>query len=260
MPVSSIVIFADGSSQYRYRDLGIDKESLHIFACADAAGILDRLGANVVLIDCGTSSRKGLKLLGEIKALHPQIPVVFITDASSEELAIAAFRAGAREYFANPVNRIVLKKTIWRLVEFRKKTAEPRKPLSPLPNVEWETTSDLEKKRLPVRLGEILLYIDESLTERITLSLLAARARMSKYYFSRYFRKHVGKSPMKYVNSARIKRAIVLLEREDLTITEIAHRVGYVDLNALIRHFKKETGRTPTDVRKRRGRNHCGEM
>lgn len=260
MPESSIVIFADGPNQYRYRDLGIDKESLNIFTCGDAVGILERLKANVVLIDCGVDTRKGLKLLKEIKAKQPQIPVIFLTDASSEELAISAFRAGTREYFANPVNRLILKKTIRRLVEVRKRTAETRKPFSLFPEAEPEVTSDFDKKRLPPRLGEALIYINENLTNKITLSSLAAGLRMSKYHFSRYFRKFVGMSPMKYVNSVRIKRAKQLLAREDLTITEIAHLVGYDGLNGLLRNFKKETGRTPTEVRKRRDRDHCGVM
>lgn len=260
MPKSSIVIFADGPHQYRYRDLGVDKESLHIFACTDAAGILDRLRANVVLIDSGTTAKKGIRLLKEVKARHPQIPVVFITDMSSEELAIAAFRAGAREYFANPVNRLVLKKTIRRLVEARKNFAETRKPYGSFLDAEPEVTSDFDEKNMPPRLREVIVYIEEYLMDKITLSSLAEGMRMSKFHFSRYFREYVGKSPMKYVNFVRIKRAKILLEREDLTITEIAHQVGYSDLNALLRNFKKETGRTPTEVRKRRGRDHCGMM
>ncbi len=260
MPESSIVIFADGPNQNRYRDLGIDKESLNIFACADAHEIMERLKANVVLIDCGVHARKGIKLLKEIKARHPQVPVVFLTDASSEELAIAAFRSGAREYFANPVNRLVLRKTIKTLVNIRKKMSEVRMALSPVPDDDLKMIPGFEVRDMPPRLQEILSYIEENLADQISLASLAEHLRMSKYHFSRYFRKYIGMSPIKYLNLARVQRAKGLLRRDDLTIREIAYRVGYDDLGALLRNFKKIEGRTPSDFRRRPGGDHCGAM
>lgn len=260
MPKSSIAIFADGPLQSQYRDFGIERESLSIFTAAEATGIMESLGANVVLIDSGTNVRKGLGLLKTIKARHPQIPVIFLTDLSSEELAISAFRAGARDYFAKPVNRQVLKKTILNLVKIRKKSAEKRLPFQSVPDAGLELLPDVEARDVPYRLREAILHIEERLTERITLSSLAEQARMSKYHFARYFRKCTGISPMKYVNLIRIDRARVLLARDDLTSTEIAHQVGYDDLGAFIRNFKKITGSTPGEIRKRPGGDHCGVM
>ncbi len=257
---SSIVIFADGASQNRYLDIVFDKENPKIFSCADAARIMESLNADVVLIDCGIMVKKGLRLLKEIKARHPRIPVVFLNDASSEEVAIAAFRSGAREYFAKPVNRLVLRRTIRRIVEVRKKTLGERRPLSPASDEELKMHPDFDIQNLPPRLREALLYIDEYLAEKITLSSLAQGMRSSKFHFARNFQKHIGMSPMKYVNFARIQRAKVLLLREDLTITEIAQQVGYDDLSALNRNFKKIIGVTPTEFRNRPARDHCGFM
>ncbi len=258
MPESSIVIFADDPSQGRYRDFGIEKESLSIYTCSEAADILERLKANVVIIDCGLRATKGLKLLREIKARHPRIPVIFLTDASSEELAVTAFRSGAREYFANPVNRVVLKKTVKDLVKLQKETSEIRLPYSPIPDADHKSLPELGARFLPPRLREILSYIEENLSGKIALTSLAHQARMSKYHFSRYFGKHIGMSPIKYVNFARIKRAKELLWRGDLTIKEIAHQVGYDDQGALLRNFKKVEGKTPSEFRRRPGGDHCG--
>ncbi len=260
MSERSIVIFVESASRGRYLDLGIDKMSLKIFTCADALGVLDRVKADVVLIDCGIRARRGLKLLKEVKTKHPRVPVVFLTDASSEEMAIAAFRTGARDYFANPVNRSVLKRTILRLLEIQKKTAGERVPISLIADADLESIPDFDDRNVPLSIREVLLYIEENLTDKITLSSLAQQMRMSKFHFSRYFQKYVGMSPMKRVNFARIQRARALLRRDDLTISEIAHRVGYDDLSALLRNFKKITGMTPTEYRKRPGGDHCGLM
>ncbi len=260
MPESSIVIFAEGPSQSRYRDFGIEKESLSIHTCSEAADILERLRANVVIIDCGLRAQVGLKLLREIKARHPRIPIIFLTDASSEELAVAAFRSGAREYFVNPVNRVVLKKTVKSLVELQKSASEIRLPYSPITDADHKSLPELDGRFLPPRLREILSYIEENLSGKIALASLAHQARMSKHHFSRYFAKHVGMSPIKYVNFARIQRAKKLIWRDDLTIKEIAHQVGYDDQVALLRNFKKVEGKTPSEFRRRPGGNHCGFM
>jgi YesN/AraC family two-component response regulator len=260
MPESSIVIFADGPSQSRYRDFGIEKESLSIYACSESADILEQLKANVVVIDCGLSAKRGLTLLKKIKARHPRIPVIFLTDASSEELAVAAFRSGAREYFVNPVNRVILKRTVKGLVKLQKETSEIRLPYSPISDADHKSLPELDVRYLPLRLREILSYIEENLSGKIALTSLAHQARMSKHHFSRYFGKHVGMSPIKYVNFARIQRAKKLIWRGDLTIKEIAHQVGYDDQSALLRNFKKVEGKTPSEFRRRPGGDHCGFM
>lgn len=265
MRESSIVIFAESHSLNRYRGLGVEKESLTIFSCAEAGSVIEGLKAHVVIVDCGVRTKRGLKLLKEIKAWHPEIPVIFITDSSSEELAITAFRSGAREYYANPVNQVRLKKTINQLIEIRKKASSRRTPFLHVPDAELESIADLEPiadlddQKIPARLRESLLHIDESLTEKLTLSSLAQNLRMSKYHFSRFFRKHIGMSPMKYVNAARIRRAKELLNRDDLRISEIAHMVGYDDLSAFLRNFKKSMGTTPTEFRNRPGGDACGK-
>lgn len=251
MPESSIIIFADGVNQNFYHLLDIPGENSNVFACEEAFSLVKSLKANVVLIDCGFKARVGLKILKEIKRVKPQIPVVLITDQSSEDIVITALKSGVREYFKKPVNLLVLRNTIEELIQLKKKSKNQRLPFCQARNYFPETNEYANKKNISPHLLKILLHIEENLSEGITLKTLANYARMSSCHFSRYFKKNMGKSPMKYVNELRISKSKKLLKIKSLRITEIAFLVGFNDLNRFIRNFKNLTGVTPTAYRKK---------
>lgn len=250
MPESSIVVFVDSKNQNSYLFLKNLAGHLKIISPSNAAEKLNEINADVILIDCGYKNKVGLSLLKDVKSIYPKIPVVFLTDSSSEELAIAAFRSGAREYFKKPFHISQVVDTIKELKELKRNSKEARRPFG----IKWEDSTEFEatlkNENIPPRFLEVFVYMNEHLAEKITLSKLANLANMSKHHFSRNYRKYFGTSPMKHVNNLRIKRSIELLPRKDLRITEIAFRVGYDDLNRFIRNFKKLTGQTPSEFRK----------
>lgn len=251
MPESSIIIFADGPSQHFYHLLDIPDESFNVFACDEAFRLVNSLKANVVLIDCGFKARMGLKILKEIKKVKPQIPVILITDQSSEEIAIAALKSGVREYFKKPVNLLVLRNTIEELIRLKRKSMNIRLPFGQTRNNFPAPDGLPNDKKFTPHLSKIFMYIEDNLSEDITLKTLAESARMSRCHFARYFKKELGISPMKYVNALRVERSKKLLRTTDSLITAIAFQVGYNDVNRFIRHFKKLTGKTPTAYRKK---------
>lgn len=69
--------------------------------------------------------------------------------------------------------------------------------------------------------------------------------------FSRRFFRATGQSPMDYVQSLRIEEAKQILETTDLSIEAVAHEVGYEDPSSFSRLFRRKTGITPAQYRKR---------
>lgn len=78
---------------------------------------------------------------------------------------------------------------------------------------------------------------------------LADRAGYSKTHFYRIFKQITGRSPQQYMIDARIDRAQSLLLETDLTIGQIARRLGYRSLYHFSRQFRNRSGLCPSAVR-----------
>ncbi|KGJ95856.1 GlxA family transcriptional regulator [Thalassotalea sp. ND16A] len=94
-------------------------------------------------------------------------------------------------------------------------------------------------------------YIHENLSADLTVDLLAERVNMSPRNFSRQFTEQLRLSPGKYVQKSRVDRAKHLLEQGQLSITQVAGKVGINSIAVLNRLFKKHLGIRPNDYKQR---------
>ena len=92
-------------------------------------------------------------------------------------------------------------------------------------------------------------FIDQNLSENITLEDLAALAGLSSYHFSRKFKADLGIAPHAYVLSRRINRAKCLLNSSRLPLKLVAAECGFTDQSHLSRVFRKFLGVTPNNFR-----------
>ena len=100
--------------------------------------------------------------------------------------------------------------------------------------------------------SEIADYIDKNLGKELTLSALAQKCFYNPSYFSRVFKEHFGTPLTEYVNKRRIDRAKQLLLDGELSVEEIAYRVGYPSKTSFYRAFSRETGTTPAEYKKQK--------
>lgn len=80
---------------------------------------------------------------------------------------------------------------------------------------------------------------------------MAAGMYMCRDHFTRVFKSLKGVSPSEFVMRARINRACAMLSVSSLSISEIAEESGYSSVNFFCRQFKKQTGRTPLQYRRK---------
>src|SRR5262249_60369278 len=74
---------------------------------------------------------------------------------------------------------------------------------------------------------------------------------LSPYHFARRFKESTGLSPHRYIIARRIERAKELLRgEEDLSLGQVAARVGFWDQGHFTRHFKRLVGVTPRRFRR----------
>ncbi len=98
------------------------------------------------------------------------------------------------------------------------------------------------------RLNTVLKYIQENYTEPISNRELADMIHISEYRFCHLFKESTGKSPLKYINEVRLKKAYLLLEQKEMTVYQVAAAVGFQDYNNFGRLFRKYYGFPPTKV------------
>ncbi|MDG2517187.1 MULTISPECIES: AraC family transcriptional regulator [Lysobacter] len=83
-----------------------------------------------------------------------------------------------------------------------------------------------------------------------TVESLARTAGMSRSAFASRFKSVVGQAPLEYLTAWRVHRAVRLLQQRNVSIAEVAERVGYESVAAFSRVFKRETGLAPGAFRR----------
>ena len=94
-------------------------------------------------------------------------------------------------------------------------------------------------------------YIDEHISEKLSLKIIAENVYMSTFHLSRTFKKCYGVNISEYILSERVNRAKQYLATSDFAISEIMRMSGFDDNNSYFYQiFKKHTGITPAEYRK----------
>ena len=94
-----------------------------------------------------------------------------------------------------------------------------------------------------------LSFIEENLDQPITLAEISNKCCMSRYHFTRAFKKAVGQSFKEYHNRRRIEEAQMLLVSGHHRVTEVCYEVGYNDLSYFNRLFRRYAGLSPSSYR-----------
>ncbi len=210
---------------------------------------IKNLELDIVMLDCGFNTDTCVNLLKSIKLSNPDVPVIFVTDASSEELVSEGFKSGARDYFKKPVIHDELRKSIAAILTLRTESLEKRRSML-LFNNDNTFEKLLHSDHIPLNILRSILYEEEKLYRPLSLDEIAREACQSKFHFVRQFKKFIGISPMRFVIKLRIDRAKFLLRKRDLPISCVAMQSGFNEVSEFNKQFKKITGLVPSTFRK----------
>lgn len=94
-------------------------------------------------------------------------------------------------------------------------------------------------------------YFNENYNQHIVIEDYAAEHLMTPCWFIQNFKRITKFSPMQYIISLRITNAMNLLDNTEYNVTQIAAAVGYENTQYFHRLFRKHTGMTPTEYKKR---------
>lgn len=99
------------------------------------------------------------------------------------------------------------------------------------------------------QIGSAILFIQRYPERRWTVESLANEVAMSRSAFADRFKKLVGEPPMQYLTRWRMNLALSSLKHENVSLGELAHRLGYQSEAAFSRTFKRIIGSSPGSVR-----------
>lgn len=114
----------------------------------------------------------------------------------------------------------------------------------------FQLTYDARKHDRNERMKHMLNWIHEHYHEKVLLQDIAREGQLSRSECCRYFNDILKKSPIHYVNEYRIQQSLILLQKTDLNITEIAYQVGFSSTSYFISIFKRIKNTTPLSYRK----------
>lgn len=97
-------------------------------------------------------------------------------------------------------------------------------------------------------------YIEENLAEKISVEEMSSRYCIGRRHFDRRFFSATGNTPLEYTQRVRIETAKKAFENSRKNINEVMYEVGYNDSKAFREVFRKITGMSPLEYRKRFGR------
>lgn len=106
-------------------------------------------------------------------------------------------------------------------------------------------SSKIAKENI-ARLNTAVTFIEDHLSEKLTLEIIAEKAHFSPFHFHRLFKIVVGETVHNFIHRKRIEKAAAyLLHQKEKKSTEIAELLGFSNLSSFSKSFKKFYGISP---------------
>jgi two-component system response regulator YesN len=210
-----------------------------------------RSDIDLAVIEYRLSDMSGIDVMKEIKDVEPSVLVLIATAYGDEEVAVEAFRNGARDYLKKPFSMSELSTKIDFYLALRHADKQRRKNI--LPGYETQAQPGMPHSAVTLsqyhKIQQAVRFINDNYRTDISHDAVSWEARMSPSHFSRIFKKVMGLSYQDYLNSRRITKAKNLLRTSAQNVTEIAVSLGFADPTGFGRIFKKLTSQTPSAFR-----------
>lgn len=203
---------------------------------------IDNFSPSFLCFDFDSPDGAGLSLLGDTKKKYPGLPILMLTEAHSEKLAVWAYRNRVWDYLVKPFPIGELEKRMDLLLEMGMDSF-PRQNRFPQ---DWTALDGAaSEKRRATR--PAVSYIEANFTKKISLGMLAKLCNMSPYHFCRLFKEENGMSFVEFVTKKRIDKARLILPAS--SVKETAFAVGFDDPSYFSRVFRRHVGTSPRHYR-----------
>ena len=195
---------------------------------------IDALRPDIVIMDINIPIMNGLKVIQCTRLKYTQIAFVIVSGYDDFAYCREALRLKITDYILKPVNYEEFGTCIdnLKIALFQQESAR-------------EEPQEEERPILA-----ITRYLQEHLSEDVSLSVLAEEFHLSAQYISQLFKNEIGVNFLAYFTNIRMERAKKLLLSSSASIGEIAEQLGFGDYRVFTKVFKKAEGVTPSQYRR----------
>lgn len=206
---------------------------------------IKRLNPDLVVSDIMMPLMDGVELVRKIKTetLTAHIPVILLTAMGSEEKQLEGLKAGVNDYITKPFTFEILASRINNLLA-QQRLLQKRFQKQIEVNPGEVTITPVDEKFLKQALEIIEKQIDNA---EFSVDEFSKEMYMSRVTLYRKIHSLTGKSPLDFMRSIRLKRAVQLLDKSGLSISEVAYQVGFNDPKIFRKLFKEEFKTTPSE-------------
>jgi DNA-binding response OmpR family regulator/anti-sigma regulatory factor (Ser/Thr protein kinase) len=200
---------------------------------------------DLIVSDIMMPEMNGIELCTKIKSDErvSHIPVILLTARSSEEQRLEGFKSGADDYITKPFNFEVLEARINNLLRRREKSQKTFR------NTLEVKSSELQITPLDVKFIDNAVKCVEKNVSASDFSVedLATELGISRAYVFKKILALTGKTPLEFIRTIRLQHAAQLLEKSQLSVREIAYKVGFNNPKYFTKYFKEHFHVLPSD-------------
>lgn len=249
MIVDDELLIADGLRDLLAQAFDGQLKVLCRYSAAAAMQTAADLPVDILLTDINMPNISGLELHRSMQALYPACLVIYLTGYSDFEYARTALDQHAFAYILKGEGDDVVISTVEQALKILSET-EKENAQAQSEQAETEPDGGTGDEGLD-RIRYLQEYILDHLNEDLSLNRLAEFSHLHPVYLSRIFKEITGITAGDFINQARQEKAENLLKGSRLTVLEISREMGFATDNYFCRWFRKRTGMSPEQYRRK---------
>ncbi|MFR9499762.1 MAG: two-component regulator propeller domain-containing protein [Rikenellaceae bacterium] len=212
---------------------------------------------DIIVSDVMMPNMDGLEMCHCIKTDEQtsHIPIILLTAKSSEEAKIEGYNNKADAYLTKPFSSKLLKERIRAILSNRESLQTKfQKEIKINPMIIANSEVDV------IFMDKVLKLIEDNLSDPdYNIEKIAQDYGVSRSFLTRKIKAITGESALKFQRSIRLKHAAQHLTHSNLTISEIAWKIGYNDIDTFRNRFKEQFGSNPSEYRQQNKQSEAEE-
>lgn len=199
---------------------------------------------DLIVSDIMMPEMDGIELCKKVKSTQElsHTPVILLTARTNEEQKMEGFEIGADDYITKPFNFEILQARIKNLIHQREIFHKDFRRQIEVKATDIQITSMDEKL-----IKNAIKFVEDKISDAdFSVEDLSRELGMSRVHLYKKLLALTGKAPLEFIRTIRLQRAAQLLEKSQLTISEIAYKVGFNSPKYFAKYFKDEFGMLPS--------------